>query len=364
VALVHDYLNQQGGAEAVVEVFTTMFPGAPLYTSVYDADRMPSSWRGVDVRTSFLQRLSPRLSFARLFTPLYPSAFESFDLSEFDLVLSSTTTFAKGVVTGPATCHVCYCNTPTRFLWRYHDYLAHENLPTFARRLLPLLTTPLRVWDYAASQRVDFFVAGSRNAAQRIAKYYRRESQVVHSPIDSDFFHSTREAGDYFLVVARLQPYKRIDVAVQACTLLGLPLRVVGSGSDLTRLRAMAGPTVRFLGRVSSEEVRDQMSGCLALIFPGEEDFGLTPLEAMACGRPVIAYAAGGALETVKAGSTGLFFYEQTVESLCSLLSGFRDNFDRRVLREHAVAFDRSAFKEKMYATLARCYSEHLEQMG
>jgi glycosyltransferase involved in cell wall biosynthesis len=360
VALVHDYLNQPGGAEKVVEVFTRMFPGAPLYTSTYDADSMPEYWRSVDVRTSYLQRLSSSVRLVKAFTPLYPSAFESFDLSAYDLVLSSTTTFAKGVITRPETCHVCYLNNTTRFLWMYHDYVRHERLPRSARIVIPSLATPIRVWDYVAAQRVDAFVAGSYNAARRIWKYYRRESEVLQPPIDASAFTPRDEHSDYFLVLARLKSYKRIDLAVAACTRLGLPLRIVGDGPDRYRLQRMAGPSVHFLGRLSDHEVADQLAGCRALIWPGEEDFGLAPLEAQASGRPVIALQAGGALETIKGGETGIFFPEPTVDSLVSALNAFTDDFDPVALRRHAITFDRGAFQERMYALLSRRYDEHV----
>lgn len=360
VALVHDFLNQQGGAEKVVEVFAEMFPGAPIYTSVFDPGRMPPAWQALDVRTSFLQRISPRAGFAKALLPLYPTAFESFDLSEYDLVLSSTTAFAKGVVTLPRTFHACYCNTPARFLWTYQDYVRHERLPPGARSVLPLIATPLRVWDYAAAQRVDSFIASSRAISARIAKYYRRESCIIHPPIDTSRFQLGQEVGGYFLIAARLQPYKRIDLAVDACTRLGVPLHVVGDGPQRVRLEARAGPTVRFLGRVSEDELRRQMSGCRALVFPGEEDFGLAPLEAQASGRPVIAYAAGGALDTVREGVTGTYFRQQTVESLVQTLSEFDDRFDPHTVRAHALTFDTAQFKQRLYAVLAEKYEAHV----
>jgi glycosyltransferase involved in cell wall biosynthesis len=363
VALVHDYLNQPGGAEKVVEVFTEMFPEAPLYTSTYDPDSMPDHWRSVDVRTSYLQRLSPSVRLARAFTPLYPAAFESFDLSGYELVLSSTTTFAKGVITRPETFHVSYINNTTRFLWMYHDYVRHERLPFGARALLPWLASPIRVWDYAAAQRVDAFVAGSYNAARRIWKYYRRESDVLQPPIDASAFAPRAGHGDYFLILARLQPYKRIDLAVEACNRLGVPLHVVGDGPDRPRLERLAGSTVRFLGRLADAEVAKQLACCRALIWPGEEDFGLAPLEAQASGRPVIALQAGGALETVIAGETGLFFPEPTVESLVTALASFTDSFDPAALQRHALQFDKAVFKGRLYSLLSRRYDEHQSAM-
>lgn len=362
VALVHDYLNQPGGAEKVVEVFTEMFPGAPIYTSVYDRKAMPDVWRGLDVRTSFMQSIWRGVSGAKMLLPLFPSAFESFDLREYDLVLSSTTAFAKGVITQPETCHVCYCNSPTRFLWRYNDYVRHERFPPGTQRFLPLLATPLRVWDYNAAQRVDYFVAGSHNAARRIAKHYRRESDVVQAPIEVSRFTPSGQVEDYFLVVSRLQSYKAIHLAVEACSRLDLPLRVIGDGPDRPRLQAMAGTSVRFLGRLPDGEVRQQMARARALIVPGEEDYGLAPLEAQASGRPVIAYRAGGALETIREGRTGLYFDEPTADSLAQVLAEFEDIFDPTTLRAHAQAFDTAVFKQRLYAVLAQRYAEYRER--
>lgn len=360
VALVHDYLNQQGGAENVVEVLLDMFPGAPVYTSVYDAAAVSDRWRRVDIRTSFMQRLSPTVKMARTLVPLYPMAFESFDLSEYDLVLSSTTAFAKGIVTRPETCHVCYCNNPTRFLWMYHDYLRYERLPDAIKRVIPLLATPMRVWDQAAAQRPDYFVAGSFNAARRIATYYRRESDVVQPPIDVAEFEASAAPGDYFLVVSRLQPYKRVDLAIEACNRLGLPLHVIGDGHDRARLQRMAGPTIVFQGRVSRDVVRQELTSCRALIFPGEEDFGLTPLEAQASGRPVVAFGRGGALETVRDGVTGVLFHEQTVDALETCLREFDPGrYDPGAARMQAESFDVTRFKERLYGVIARRYTEH-----
>jgi len=354
IAIVHDFLNQPGGAERVVEVFLEMFPGAPVYTSVYDSHAMPAFWRGVDVRTSFMQKLGARLGIAKALLPLYPMAFESFDLSGYDLVLSSTTAFAKGVLTRPGTAHVCYCNNPARFLWTYGDYVARESLPPGSRLILPVVASALRVWDYAAAQRVDRFVAGSHNAARRIAKYYRRDSEVLQSPIDVAAYEpAPNEIGDFFLVVSRLQSYKRLDLAIEACSGLGMKLIVVGDGPDRRRLESLAGPTIHFAGRLPNEDVRKLLARCRALIFPGEEDFGLTPLEAQASGRPVIALRRGGALETVREGETGIFFDQPAVDALADALSRFEDDFDPAVARANACRFDKQQFKARLGEILA-----------
>lgn len=360
VALVHDYLNQMGGAEKVVEVFHAMFPDAPLYTSVYDREVMPESFARMDVRTSFMQRITPKLRWVKPLLPLYPLAFEQFDLRGYDLVLSSTTTFAKGVLTRPETCHVCYINTPFRFLWMYQEYLAYEPETKLRGLVLPVVASALRQWDFAAAQRVDYFIAGSNNAAARVRKFYRRPCSVVHSPIEAGRFCPSYGHDGFYLTVGRLQSYKRVDLAIRACNLLGRPLVIVGDGPDRARLQALAGPTVRFLGRVPDGELCRLLSRCRALLWPGEEDFGLAPLEAQASGRPVVAYARGGALETVRDGETGILFEPQTVEALAAALEradALPD--DPTALRAHAVQFDVRAFAARLCAELERAVATY-----
>jgi glycosyltransferase involved in cell wall biosynthesis len=365
VAIVHDYLNQQGGAERVAEVFSRMFPGAPIFTSIYRPDCVDPYWRTVDVRTSFLQRLAPSLKLAKALLPLYPPAFESFDLSEYDLVISSASTFAKGVITRPDTCHVCYCYTPTRFAWRYHDYIARERLPRGARVILPFVVSRLRVWDYAAAQRVDQFVAISTAVAARIEKSYRRSAVVVEPPVDAAYFGDQAEVDDYYLVMSRLQPYKRIDLAVEACSRIGVRLKVAGEGPDRERLESLSGPTVEFLGRVTDTEARHLFSHCLALLWPGEEDFGLAPVEAQASGRPVVAFAAGGALDTVIDGETGALFSPQSADALVDVLQRFNpSSFDESVLRANAERFHVDRFVERMIATLEEAYDRFGSRLG
>jgi glycosyltransferase involved in cell wall biosynthesis len=360
VALVHDYLNQMGGAEQVVEVFHALFPQAPLYVSVYDRAAMPDSFRAMDIRTSFMQRISARRSISYKLLPLFPLAFERFDLRAYDLVLSSTTTFAKGVLTRPGTCHVCYCNTPFRYLWMYQEYLEHERVGRPLEAALSTLAVPLRVWDYAAAQRVDYFLAGSANAARRIRKFYRREATVLHSPVDAAAMPLGRGPGDYYLVAGRHQTYKRLDLAIAACNRLRRRLVVTGSGSETARLKALAGPTVEFTGHVDRKALQALFAGCRALLWPGEEDYGIAPVEAQAAGRPVLALGRGGALETVRDGETGVFFYEQSVEALVAAIErAERTAFDPVAIRAHALQFDTAVFKEKLVATLGRCLAEH-----
>lgn len=349
IALVHDYLNQEGGAEHVVRVLCRTYPDSPLYTSLYDCERMDPFWRGVDVRTSFMQLAHPTLKVAKRLLPLYPFAFEAFDFSRYDVVLSSSSTFAKGIITGADTYHICYCHSPARYVWMYHDYVAQMGLGRLGRTLLPIVVGPLRLWDYAAAQRVDAFIANSRNTARRIAKFYRREATVMHPPIDVSSFQPSATTEPYFLVLARLQPYKRIDVAIEACNRLRWPLLIVGEGPDAARLRGLAGPTVRFTGRVDTAEVRHYLRHCQALIWPGNEDLGLAPLEALASGRPVVAYRAGGVLETLVDGVTGAFFDRQTPDALVDVLRTFDPAAcDPAVLRAHASAFDMPIFQQRL----------------
>ncbi|TMF50051.1 MAG: glycosyltransferase family 4 protein [Chloroflexi bacterium] len=351
VALVHDYLNQMGGAERVVLAFHELFPEAPLYTSIYDPRRVDAAFQQIDIRTSFMQRLPFVKKHHQPFLPLYPFAMERLDLRGYDLILSSSSAFGKGVITKPGTMHICYCHTPMRWCWNYDEYVEREQLGKLARGVLPFLITWLRVWDQTTAMRVDHFIANSPAVADRIQKYYRREAVVIPPPVDAGrfLFDPTTQPEDYFLVVSRFMPYKRIDLAIQACNRLQLPLVIIGSGRDQQRLQQMAGPTIRFLGRLSDAEVLHYYAHCRALILPGEEDFGITPLEAQASGRPVVAYSAGGALASVIDGVTGTFFQEQTVESLAATLAAFDETrYDPQIIRDHALEFDKPRFHRRI----------------
>ncbi|GLV57082.1 glycosyl transferase [Dictyobacter sp. S3.2.2.5] len=351
VALVHDYLNQMGGAERVALAFHEIFPEAPLYTSIYDPKRVDPAFQKMDIRTSFMQKLPLVTKHHQPYLPLYPFAMENLDLRGYDLVLSSSSAFAKGVITRPETMHICYCHTPMRWCWNYQEYVEREHLGKVARGVLPFLITGLRVWDQTSAQRVDHFIANSPAIAERIRKYYRREAAYIPPPVDTKRFPFEPDMlpGDYFLAVSRLIPYKRLDMAIEACNRLQLPLVIIGGGRDEERLKRLAGPTIRFMGRLSDEEVIYYFQHCRAFLFPGEEDFGITPLEAQACGRPVIAYGAGGALASIIDGVTGVFFQEQTVESLVSVLATFDERrFDPQVIHNHALEFDNSRFNRRI----------------
>ncbi len=353
VALVHDWLNQMGGAENVLETLVEMFPGAPIYTSIYAPDLMPPEYRQWDIRTSFMQRLPGVARHHQPYLPFYPLAFERFRLRDYDLVLSNKSAFCHGIRKPEGAVHVSYCLTPTRFLWLYESYREREAIGRVADMALRPLLALLRRWDLmAARKRVDYFIAISEEVRQRIKRIYGRESVVIHPPVDTGKFTPSGEPPEpYFLVASRLIPYKRIDLAVEAANRLKLRLLVVGDGRDRPKLEAMAGPTVEFLGRVSLERLRRLMQRCSAFIFPGLEDFGIAPVEAMAAGRPVVAYRGGGALDTVVPGVTGEFFHPQTVDALVQVLERFDPlAYDPAACRRQAERFDTGVFKEKLTA--------------
>jgi len=362
VALVHDYLNQYGGAERVLEELHTLFPEAPVYTSMYWPEKMSPTIRALDVRTSFMQHLPLVTRNHQPFLLLYPLAFEGFDLSEFDVVISNSSAFSKGVVTPPGTLHICYCLTPMRWVWNYHAYIDRERLGFMARMVLPAAISQLRAWDVATAQNVDRFLAISSTVSARIRKYYRRDSQVIYPPVNCDAFQLPPvRVDDYYLIVARLIPYKRIDLAVDAFTRLGIPLKIVGSGGRaLAELKSRAGRNVEFVGRVSDAELKDLYAGCRGLLFPGEEDFGIAPLEANASGRPVIAYAAGGALDTVVDGHTGVLFERQEVDHLIGAVRRAEATaWDSVELRQHARKFDRQVFRDQLLAFVGESVAAH-----
>jgi glycosyltransferase involved in cell wall biosynthesis len=353
VALVHDWLNQRGGAENVLELLVSIFPGAPVFTSMYAPDRMPAAYRAWDIRTSFMQRLPGVTSRHQAYLPVYPLAFDRMNLAGHDLILSNKSGFCHGVAAPAGATHICYCLTPTRFLWQYDAYRSRERLNWAAAAALQPVISALQRWDYAAAQRVDHFIAISTEIRERIRRYYGRDSTIIHPPVNVERFGPAggREAGDYFLAGGRLIPYKRTDLAVAACSRLGLPLLVYGAGRDRAALERLAGPGVRFLGRVSDEELAGLYRGARAFIFPGLEDFGIAPLEAQAAGTPVIAFAGGGALDTVIPGYTGEFFHDQTIESLSSVLQRFDPlAYNPAVCRANAERYAESNFTAQLTA--------------
>jgi glycosyltransferase involved in cell wall biosynthesis len=359
VALAHDYLNQYGGAERVLEQLHDLYPSAPIYTSIYDRAVMPPSYRGWDIRTSFMQRLPLVTTHHQSYLMAYPIAFESFDLAEYDVVISNSSAFCKGVVTNPHTLHICYCLTPMRWVWRYRDYVERERLGPVARTILPPLIHYLRLWDAGAATRVDRFIAISTAVAARIKKYYRRDAEIIYPPVDTRMFGGESQRGDFYLTVARLVPYRRIDLVVEAFRELGLPVKIVGDGRDRARLEARATKNIEFLGRVDDDTLRELYATCRAYLFPGEEDFGIAPVEAQAAGRPVVAYAAGGALDTVIDGETGVHFHEQTGAALAAAVRRLEGlSFDADRIRANAARFGADVFRERLTRYVRDAYAD------
>ncbi len=350
IALVHDYLNQYGGAERVLEVFCELFPEAPIYTLLYDEKATGGVFRGKEIHTSFLQKLPFSKKNHRIYPLLMPLAIEQFDLSYFDIVLSNSASFGKGVITKPHTQHINYCMTPTRFLWDdSHRYIDEFKYPWPIKKLIPAFVAYLRIWDKEAALRVDKFVAISKFVKKRINKYYGKEAEIIYPPLDTSKYSISKELDDYFIMVGRLVRYKRFDLAIKVFNAIKRPLIIVGDGPERKNLQKMAGPNVRFLGLLSDYKLPKLYRRAQAVIFPQEEDFGLVPLEAMASGRPVIAYKGGGALETMVDDTTGIFFEMQTEIDLALAINRFcQSDFNSELIRAHTLKFDKKIFKQKM----------------
>ena len=349
IALVHDYFIQMGGAEKVAEEMHKLFPAAPMFTTVDTRAEVPAELRNARVHTSFMQNLPGIKKNFRHFFPIYPLAVESLNLKEYDLILSSTSGYAKGVRKRRGAVHICYCHTPMRWAWRYDDYAAREQFGGVKRLILPPVLAGLRRWDLRAAEQPDFYIVNSRNVARRVKEIYGRDSVVIPPPIDVERFLPDEPDEDFYLILSRLISYKKLDLAIEACKKLNRRLIVIGEGPDRKRLEQIAGKQTEFLGRQPDEIVTRYASRCRALLFPGEEDFGMVPLEINASGRPVIAYGAGGATETVVEGETGIFFNEQTVESLALAIEEFESRlWNRRLMRRHAEKFDTPVFAERM----------------
>ena len=367
VALVHDLLVSYGGSEQVLLEMHAMFPEAPIYTTMYDPSRLPARFADLPVRTSFLQHLPAASRFYGAAVPLMPTAFRHFDLSGFDLVLSSAHAFAKAVRVPEGTVHVCYCYTPLRYAWSHQDeYLARMPLSPALTPAGRLVLNVLRGWDLEAAKGVDRFVAISETVRQRIRAFYGRDSEVVPAPVDLSRFRpapsESRDPDAPILVVGRLFPYKRVDAAVEACTRLGVQLKVIGRGPELPRLRRLAGPTVRFLGEVDDRTLEEEYRACRMLLFTSDEDFGLAPLEAMASGRPVLALDRGGARETVVRGVTGDFYADGGVDSLVDALQRFReDDYDPLACAARAAEFSPARFRSELREVLERAVGHRIE---
>ncbi len=347
IALVHDYLVQDGGAEKVLKALQEIFPEAPVFVLVYDHKKINFLTDKSKIVTSFLQRMPLGVRKYQWWISLMPLATESHDLMNYDLVISSASSFAKGVITNPNSVHVCYCYTPTRYLWNdTHSYLQELRVNPIIKIFLPLILKRLRIWDRLASERVDHYITTSKAVENRINKYYKRGSSVIYPPVEVEKFHISDKPKKYFLAGGRLVPYKRIDLAVKAFSRLGIPLKVFGVGPEMKNLKKIAKNNIEFVGKVSDEMKSRLFSDCLAYINPQEEDFGITAIEAMASGRPVIAYRGGGAIETVKEGVTGEFFEEQWWEELADRIIRFKEErYDPKIIREYALTFSTENFK-------------------
>jgi glycosyltransferase involved in cell wall biosynthesis len=349
VAIIHYWLTKMRGGERVVEALCELYPEADLYTHVVDRSALSEALRRHEIRTTFVDGLPGARRHYQKYLPLMPLALEQLDLRAYDLVVSSECGPAKGVITTPRTLHVCYCHSPMRYVWdMYWDYL--QEIPRPLRPAARSMLHYLRRWDLASAFRVDAFVANSRFVADRIRKHYRRDADVIHPPVEIAAFGPPREPEDFYFVVGELVRYKRTDLAIEAFNRSGKRLVVIGGGEQLRAIRKMAGPNVEVLGRQPFDVIRDHFSRCRALVFPGEEDFGIVPVEAMASGKPVVAYGRGGALETVVDGRTGMFFHEQTPEALNAAIERLereRPAFDPMAIRRHSESFDREVFKRR-----------------
>lgn len=357
IAFVHDFLLKPGGAERVLKALMDMYPDAPVYTLLYDEKKMGHIFPKERVRTSRLQKF-PRFipGMHKFLFPMMPGAVEQFDLSEFDVVLSSSSAYAHGVVTNLDTKHICYYHSPMRYAWDYtHQYLKDQNLGWFGEILASRLIHKVRQWDFLASDRVDVSLANSRTVQKRIQKYYRKESQIIHPPVDTERFHAHEKHEGYFLMVSTLTPYKRVDLAVELFNKLGKRLVIIGDGPDRARLQRMAASNIDFFGFKPDDVVKEYLENCRAFIFPGEEDFGIAPIEAMACGKPVLAFRKGGLTETMIEGETGEFFNEQTLESMEDGLTQMLINektYSAKDIAEHAEQYSIKAFEKAIKSVI------------
>jgi glycosyltransferase involved in cell wall biosynthesis len=371
VAIVHHWLVTKGGGERVLEALSSMFPDADIFTLIADPRSIPPSLQSHRITESFLARIPWSSRFHRYLMPFYPMAVEQLDLRGYGLVLTSDAGPMKGVILAPGTLHICYCHSPMRYIWsHYHE--SRKGLSGLAKVVFSLSAHYVRTWDFAAAQRVTLFAANSENVSARIRQYYSRPSVVLYPPIDTSLARLEAEVDDNYLAVGRLVSYKRFDLVIAACNRLGRRLRIIGVGPEESKLRALAGRSIEFLGQVENEVLWTEYARCRALLFAAEEDFGMAPVEAQACGRPVIAYGKGGALESVIAESgagsharaTGVFFHEQTVTSLCEAIVDFErreQEFDPVFISDWAKRFDSVYFVDgfRELVNNAMASSEH-----
>ncbi|MFA5104917.1 MAG: glycosyltransferase [Candidatus Margulisiibacteriota bacterium] len=350
VAITHDWLVSYGGAEKVLEALLEVFPGADVFTSVLDKSKLPAAFDKAKIIPSFIQQLPYAKTRYRSYLGLMPAAFKSFDLQGYDLIISNSHACAKNIRVPKSARHICYCLTPMRYIWdMYGQYMDIERPSILIRAMAPLAAQYLRHIDVSSSKTVEEFAAISKFVAQRIKKYYGRESKVIYPPVGEEKFKISEKIEDYYLVVSRLVPQKRTNIIISAFNELGLPLKIIGTGRDEDSLRKMAKNNIEFLGFQSEGKIAEVMSRCKALVFASLEDFGIVPVEAMACGRPVIAYGRGGVLDTVTAGKTGIFFDEQTSSSVArAVLKSEETAYDPALIKKSVEKFDKKVFKEEI----------------
>ena len=355
IAIIHDWLTGMRGGEKVLEAILDIYPDSEIFTLLHNPGSVSAKIEQRPIHTSFINRLPGKTNRYRHYLPLFPTAIELFNLKAFDLILSTSHCVAKGVVTPPNALHIAYLHTPMRYVWdMYDEYFGPGQTGWLSGKLIPLFANYLRTWDVTSSNRVDWFLANSGHVARRIRKYYRREATVIHPPVDIHQFQLVENNQGYYLIVSALVPYKKVDLAIQAFNRLKQRLVVVGKGPELPRLQKMAGSTIEFVDWQSPEKLQDYYAGCKALIFPGEEDFGIVPVEAMACGKPVIAFARGGARETVLPAQpphqpgTGIFFFQQTVDALIQAIRQSETiPWQAQFIRKHAEQFSVERFKHQ-----------------
>ena len=371
IALVHDWLTGMRGGEKVLEALCEMYPDAHLFTLLHNRGSVSPLIENRPIFTSFIDRLPLKATRYRHYLPLFPTAIELFNFKDYDIIISTSHCVAKGVRTPPGTLHISYLHTPMRYVWdMYEEYFSPDKIGWLSAKLIPPIANYLRMWDVTSANRVDYFIANSRHVARRIEKYYRRDATVIPPPVDTEKFTLATTSEDFYLMITALVPYKRVDLAVRAFNRLGKPLYIIGSGPEKARLEKLSGPNVRFFDWVSNEMLRQYAQQCKALIFPGEEDFGIVPVELQSCGKPVIAFARGGALETVigyngknSDNATGVFFHEPTVEALVAAVEQFEQlSFNPEVIRAHAQQFGKSHFQSRMREFIAQCIHNFFEE--
>ncbi len=361
IALTHDHLFQLGGAEQVLLELHKIFPTSPVYTLIHNPEKS-GLFKDLQITTSFLSQLPFSKNHFKWYLPLMPMAWEQFNFSPFDIVISSSSAFSKGILTAPNTLHLCYCHSPVRYLWSdAHNYLEEQKMPKLVKKILPFVLNRLRVWDYAAAQRVDKFIANSQFVARRIKKYYQRSSTVIYPPINTEQFFISQNLGDYYVVVARLRPYKKVDLVIKAFNQLHLPLKIIGAGEEEQSLKNLAKDNIEFLGELTNEQRNQVLAGAKAFIHPQEEDFGIAAVEALASGRPVIAYQSGGILETVTHQLNGWFFKEQTWECLADAILKFQaelSQFNPQEIKQSAERFSTARFKQEINDFIASSWQD------